>query len=102
MPYVWVEPEKFMSAEETEDVDVYHCHDQGCLMTHHYQVRSDMSETAWMAFDIRDLKYKLGLPARTEHKSIIKAALDKYGPPLEEVIDMLIDWYEGETEGTPT
>jgi hypothetical protein len=92
-----------MSAEETGDVAVYHCHSQGCLMTHHYQIRSDMSETAWMwmAFDIRDLKSALHY-SHTPPKGIILGALEQYGPPLEQVIDLLIDWYDGETEGAPT
>jgi len=100
MPHVWVEPEKFMSAEETGDVAVYHCHDQGCLMEFHYQVRSDTieSDSDWMAFDIRDLKRALHL-THTTHQGIILAALEQYGPPLEQVIDLLIDWEQGETEG---
>jgi hypothetical protein len=97
MPYVWVEPEKFMSAEETEDVAVHHCYKQHCVMEHHYQIASDKSGSGWMAFDIRDLKRALRL-THTTHQGIILAALDKYGPPLEEVIDLLIDWYGGETE----
>lgn len=97
MPYVWTEPEKFMSAEETGDVGVYHCHSQGCLMENHYQIRSDTPHSGWMAFDMRDLKRALRLTHAT-HEGIILAALDKHGPPLEEVIDLLIDWYEGETE----
>jgi hypothetical protein len=99
MPYVWVEPEKFMSAEETCEAEVYHCHDQGCLMQYHYQIRSDLSDSGWMAFDIRDLARALGL-SHTTHKGIILAALEEYpDATLEDVIDTLIDWYAGETEG---
>jgi hypothetical protein len=86
-----------MFKEKTGDVAVYHCHDQGCLMEFHFQIRSDISDSGWMAFDIRDLKRALHL-THTTHQGIILAALEQYGPPLEQVIDTLIEWYDGETE----
>ena len=98
MPYVWVEPEEFMSEEETEDVAVHHCYKQHCVMEHHYQIASDKSGSGWMAFDIRDLAHKLGL-SFTTHRGIIQAALEAHsGRALEEILDMLSIWYEGETE----
>nr|NIV40753.1 hypothetical protein [Anaerolineae bacterium] len=68
-------------------------------MEFHYQVRSDSSHTAWMAFDVRDLARALDLSlTHSGVLGIIQAALERYGPPLEQIVDMLIDWYEGETE----
>ena len=101
MPYVWVEPEKFMSEEETGDVAVYHCHDQNCLMRYHYQIQSDESDSNWMAFDIRDLANEVcpGVPVlgdRDMHKSIIRLAVQSY--PLGTWLIETEIWYKGETE----
>ena len=99
MPYVWVTPEQFMSAEEADDVAVYHCHDSGCLMHYHYQIQSE--ERGWMAFDIRDLAYEVcpGVPVlddRDMHKAVLQVAVQSY--PLETWLTEAEIWYEGETE----
>jgi len=97
MPYVWIEPGKFMSDEETGDTVVYHCHAKGCLTVYHYQICPDSD---WMAFDIRELAAEMNLRAgttRAEHKSIIKCALDSFDAPLETALRRLEIWWEGET-----
>lgn len=100
MPYGWIEPTVFLTAEETGDVPVYHCHRSGCLMRYHYQIMSDRATTCFMAFDVRDLAGALDVRAdttRDDHQAVILAAIEKFGS-LETALVETGVWYEGETE----
>ena len=101
MPYEWVKPEVFLTAEESGDVPVYYCYRSGCVMQYHYQIESDVSQTCFMAFDVRDLANALGVRAgvtRDDHRAVVLAAVEEFGS-LEAALVATGTWYEGETEG---
>ena len=86
MPYEWVEPETFF---EHGGVTVYHAYHNDCVMSYHYQVYTDLFDTAYGDIDIVDLAMHLqgigleGVPdtvepmdqERTAHKTILTIAI---------------------------
>ncbi|TET50180.1 MAG: hypothetical protein E3J64_08565 [Anaerolineales bacterium] len=106
MPWEWVEPERFMSAAESGHSEIHFCYKGSCVMWFHYQMPSDVADSGWAAFDIRDLvladEYPIRIsdlgPSRESHQELVRAVGPALGDgTLEEFLQRNEIWYEGET-----
>ncbi len=95
MPWTWTKPAVFLTAEDAGDRAVFHCYKDGCALGFHYQIESDLADSGYAAFDIREL-YPHASSWQAEQKMILKALSAGEGG-LERVLELTGEWYEGET-----
>lgn len=97
MPYRYVEPETFTTLPSGETVyRMYRLEMLSSPLVYHYQIPSDDSDSGWMAFDIRNLKYAQNLKdIDLSHKEIMRMAIKTFAPTLEGTLIDLDAWYNG-------